>query len=62
MPLSVHLTHHCSPPPPPTPHHHTQAQCTKSTQLPLALNLVAEMRARGVAINNHTYRWVGEGG
>jgi pentatricopeptide repeat protein len=33
----------------------SQAQCTKASQLPTALGLVADMRRRGIAINNHTY-------
>ena len=33
----------------------SQAQCTKASQLPTALGLVADMRRRGIPINNHTY-------
>ena len=32
-----------------------QAQCTTPTHLPTALELVAEMRACGIALNTHTY-------
>jgi len=38
------------PPPPPA-----QAQCTGPSQLRRALSLVADMRARGVPLNTHTY-------
>lgn len=33
------------------------SQCSSHHQLRRALELVAEMRARGVALNVHTYRW-----
>jgi pentatricopeptide repeat protein len=39
-------------PPPPRP---PQAQCTGPSQLRRALSLVADMRARGIALNTHTY-------